>query len=69
MISYVEQNMALALCSESEIKRMHEGSTDSQTWWDQISKLGQTNLGKNVNVRIFGGTNIVISVGLICSFR
>jgi len=33
------------------------------TWWHRMSKLGQTDPGKNMNVRVFGGTDIVIPVG------
>ena len=29
-----------------------------KTWWDRILKLDQTDLVQNVNVRIFGGTDM-----------
>ena len=29
-------------------------------------KLGQTNLVQNVNVRVFGGTDMINSVGPMC---
>ena len=32
--------------------------TNHRTWWDRIVKLGENELVRNVNVRVFGGTDM-----------
>ena len=51
----------MALSSNEEwVEGIYSLHTNHQTRWDRIMKLGQTDLVQNVNVRIFGGTDMSI---------
>ena len=59
-------NELLALVLQMIVSPTLNSLSQIWLWSDRIGELGETDSVQNVNVRHFGGTDMVNSVGLMC---